>query len=107
MGTKFTRKLLSVFDRVPGGRAWGEVDKNDQEAFKEIWNRLKELVKATLETSKLETISKKFSSHPTPNGRSPSDIWLEPEMVENLKISHETYLERGQEMTLKEAASFH
>ena len=71
---KFERVDCEIFDRYPNSVGWADVSKPDQERFKSIRLRLKQIAKEGLQhkgTVALEAAT----SLATPNGRSPKEIW--------------------------------
>jgi hypothetical protein len=100
----FTREDCQVFARYPESVSWQQVRKGDQEIFKSIRGRLKQLseeVAATAEAGSVDLQAK--TSLPTPNGRSPREIWccVYPVSVLNKSYSLQVALiisERGAEI---------
>ena len=64
-----------AFGRYPNSVPWAQVVSNDQESFKSIRTRLKHLADAMAARGSSGLPLKSETSHPTPNGRSPREIW--------------------------------
>ena len=71
---KFERSDCEVFDRYPNSVAWADVSKLDQERFKSIRSRLKQIAQRGAQ-SKGTVVLHAATSLATPNGRSPKEIW--------------------------------
>ena len=71
----FTAEDCAVFRRYPSSVSWAEVSTPDQERFKSIRARLKELADKLAASGDPNFPLKSETSHPTPNGRSPREIW--------------------------------
>jgi MoxR-like ATPase len=71
---RFDHSDCEVFERYPNSVAWGEVSKPDQERFKSIRSRLKQIAE---HGSRVQgtVVLQAATSLATPNGRSPKDIW--------------------------------
>jgi hypothetical protein len=71
----FTADDCKVFGRYPNTVSWGSVTPDDQALFKSIWSRLKQLSAAAPPRFRSQFDLAADTSHPTPNGRSPKEIW--------------------------------
>lgn len=71
---KFERVDCELFDRYPNSVGWADVSKPDQERFKSIRSRLKQIAKEGLQQEAAVALEA-ATSLATPNGRSPKDIW--------------------------------
>src|SRR5436189_6411099 len=90
----FTREDCQVFARYPESVSWQQVKKDDQEIFKSIRGRLKQLSDEVAATAKAESIDLHAkTSLPTPNGRSPREIWSCVDPASVLNKSDATQLE--------------
>jgi MoxR-like ATPase len=103
MAEYFSKDSLLVFERVPSGRRWGDVDPEDQKLFKALRLQLKNLVERIAEKQQLKTQIKTFVSHPTPNGNSPRELWccIFPKDVANKSFAFQLALilsKRGAEI---------
>lgn len=103
MAEYFSKESLLVFERVPSGRRWGDVDPEDQKLFKALRLQLKNLVERIAVKQQLKTQIKTFVSHPTPNGNSPRELWccIFPEDVANKSFAFQLALilsKRGAEI---------
>lgn len=90
----FESDSLDVFERVPSGKSWGDVPITDQDAFKDLRSRLKNLIEAANVKTGLQTATRTYVSHPTPNGRSPRELWccLFPESSQNKSFAFQIAL---------------
>jgi hypothetical protein len=81
----FTAEDCALFTRYPNSVSWNEVSKQDQDLFKSIRERLKKLSESLADSSAAPLPLKAETSHPTPNGRSPREIWccIFPKSVPN------------------------
>ena len=85
----FSEEDCDVFARYPSSVSWGEVREKDQLLFKSIRARLKALSEFLVENVATPMPMQAETSHPTPNGRSPKEIWccLYPLSVANKSYS--------------------
>jgi EVE domain len=99
----FFKEDCEIFARYPNSVSWGEVREKDQLLFKSIRSRLKALSEFLVENVATPMPMQAETSHPTPNGRSPKEIWccLFPSSVANKSYSLQIALiisERGAEV---------
>lgn len=99
----FSKEDCEVFARYPNSVSWGEVQEKDQVLFKSIRSRLKALSEFLVANVTMPMPMQAETSHPTPNGRSPKEIWccLFPSSVGNKSYSLQIALiisERGAEV---------
>lgn len=102
-GVSFSAEDCNVFARYPNSVSWGEVQENDQLLFKSIRSRLKALSEFLVESNATTLALRAETSHPTPNGRSPKEIWccVFPSSVSNKSYGLQVALiisERGAEI---------
>src|SRR5262245_2718283 len=71
----FATDDCEVFARYPASVNWAQVSTKDQEQFKSIRVRLKKLSELFAGSPAAPVPLKAETSHPTPNGRSPKEIW--------------------------------
>ena len=84
----FSKKDCEVFARYPNSVSWGEVQEKDQALFKSIRSRLKALSEFLVANVAMPIPMQAETSLPTPNGRSPKEIWS---CVYPLAISNKSY----------------
>jgi hypothetical protein len=75
MTQAFHSNDCEVFGRYPNSASWNEVSKGDQELFKSVWAKLKELSERLSANAKAPPPLKAETSHYVPNGKSPKEIW--------------------------------
>ena len=82
---EFTKNDCSILQRYQRSVSWNEVPDDDKEKIKSIRARLKSLATKAQENYSGDIEVKAFASHPTPNGRSPKELWccIYPKKVEN------------------------
>ena len=56
-------------------KPWNDADEVDRKAIKDLRNRLKEMASEAARRYSGSTSVKEFASHPTPNGRTPKELW--------------------------------
>lgn len=90
----FKAEDCKLFERVRSGTSWSDVAQNDQEQIKRIRGNLKIIAENCNSASNGDVPLKSFVSHPTPNGRSPRELWtcLLPESVSNKSFSFQIAL---------------
>jgi MoxR-like ATPase len=71
---KFERSDCEIFDRFPNSVSWADVSKPDQERFKSIRSRLKQIAMEGSQRQQAVELQA-ATSLATPNGRSPKEIW--------------------------------
>ncbi len=76
-----------MFGRYPQTVHWDteSIPSIDQEKFRDIWKRLKEVAIWLAATTDATVPMRPFTSHPQPNGRSPRELWccVYPESAPN------------------------
>jgi hypothetical protein len=105
---RFTKEDCDLFARYPRKVAWDQVVEPDQRLFRDLRGRLKELSAAAKGHADMDQSSvhfKPFVSHPSPNGRSPAEIWtcLFPSVVPNKSFALQVAFiisKRGAELCL-------
>ena len=71
----FQKEDCEIFSRYQDSVAWAQVKTEDQARFKSIRGRLKTLSTHLASLFNAKIALKAETSHPTPNGRSPREIW--------------------------------
>jgi hypothetical protein len=77
--------LGSQWGAYPASVKWASVSKQDQNLFKSVRERLKKLAESLVASGTAPLPLKAETSHPTPNGRSATEIWccVYPDSVPN------------------------
>ncbi len=88
MSPSFSLEDFSIFDRYPSGVAWNEVEEGDKERFKRIRKQLKAISEDLVSRHDAEISLKAETSLPTPNGRSPREIWC---CVYHVSVPNKSY----------------
>lgn len=82
---QFTAQDCQLLARFQESMPWNNAAEIDRNAIKDLWNRLKQVAIQAAKKYSGSTEVKEFSSHPTPNGRTPKELWccIYPKAVPN------------------------
>ncbi len=82
---QLTETDFALFVRHPTRRPWGEIPAADQEAYRDLRQRLKMLSEWAASHYPSRVRMRAFQSHPTPNGRNSTELWccIFPEEIAN------------------------
>lgn len=72
---RFTPNDCQLLARYQESKPWNDAEESDRNAIKDLWNRLKNVAIEAARRYSGSTKVKEFSSHPTPNGRTPKELW--------------------------------
>lgn len=80
-----TKEDCQLLARYQESKPWNDAEESDRNAIKDLWNRLKNVAIEGSRRYSGSTKVKEFSSHPTPNGRTPKELWscVYPKTVPN------------------------
>src|SRR4051812_49049129 len=71
----FTSSDCAAFGKYPPGFSWTAAESADQEIYRSVRVRLRELAEALCEMLPVSVPMASFVSTLNPNGRTPSDMW--------------------------------
>ena len=82
---RFTPEDCQLLARYQESKPWNDAEERDRIAIKDLWNRLKAVAIEGARQYSGSTNVKEFASHPTPNGRTPKELWccIYPKAVPN------------------------
>lgn len=82
---QITAQDCQLLARYQESKPWDDAEESDRNAIKDLWNRLKHVANEASKRYQGTNKVKEFSSHPTPNGRTPKELWccIYPRVVPN------------------------
>jgi hypothetical protein len=82
---RITSLDCELLARYHESKPWNDADAGDRDAIKDLRNRLKEIAAEAARRFPGTTKTTELASHPTPNGRTPKELWccIYPKSVPN------------------------